>query len=117
MPFDERFEDIFHYGIVRPVHDAGLLCERMDKIAFTGVIGSHMRHRIGHARFVVADLTGANPNVYLEVGYAWGRGVPTVLICSQSAELEFDVRGHRVLLYSTIRDLERKLYEEIKRIG
>ena len=36
MPFDEAYEDVFHYGIARPVEDAGLLCERLDRSVFTG---------------------------------------------------------------------------------
>jgi hypothetical protein len=113
MPFAEAFEDIFHYGIATAVRSAGLLCERIDKVAFTGDIMARVLDRIGSAQFMVADLTGANPNVYLEVGYAWGRGVPTVLLCDKNEDLTFDIRGRRCLRYASIRDLESKLTEEI----
>jgi len=113
MPFDFAFEDVFYFGISGPIRDSGLLCERMDKQAFTGDVVGRMRQRINDAKFVVADMTGANPNVYLEVGYAWGRDVPTILLCQQTSELAFDVKGHRCLMYSSIRELERKLRDEI----
>jgi hypothetical protein len=113
MPFADSFQDIFHYAITPVVRQAGLLCERMDELTFTGDIVHRMKQRIGAARIVVADLTGANPNVYLEVGYAWGCDIPTVLICDQSTELKFDVRGQRCLIYRSIRDLEQQLTKEI----
>jgi hypothetical protein len=116
MPFAEAFEDVFYFGIAPTIRKADLLCERADKSAFTGDIVHHMRDRISSARFVVADLSGGNPNVYLEVGFAWGRDVPTILLCNQTSELEFDVKGHRCLMYTSIRDLERKLTEEITRL-
>jgi nucleoside 2-deoxyribosyltransferase len=72
-----------------------------------------VRARISGARLVVADLTSANPNVYLEVGYAWGKGVPTVLIAKSEDALKFDVRSHRCIVYSSIKDLEDKLTREL----
>jgi hypothetical protein len=73
-----------------------------------------VKDRIGSASLVVADLTGANPNVYLEVGYAWGRGVKTVLISAKGDELKFDVRTQRCLIFDSIRHLEVLLTEELK---
>jgi hypothetical protein len=113
MPFTDAFEDVFHYGITPAVHAAGLICERVDQISFTGDVVHRMTERIGAAQVVVADLTGANPNVYLEVGYVWGRGVPTVLVCRQDTTLQFDVRGQRCLFYRSIRDLEERLTREV----
>ncbi|MBB5872471.1 hypothetical protein F4553_005905 [Allocatelliglobosispora scoriae] len=113
MPFSDAFDDLFHYGMAPAIRSAGLLCERMDKIKFTGDIVVQMKNRIGDARFMVADLSGTNPNVYLEVGYAWGRGVPTILVCDADTKLEFDVRSHKCIRYTSIRDLESKLRAEI----
>ena len=70
MPFAGSFEDVFYYGISPPVRAAGLLCERLDQLSFTGDIMDRMKERIASSAIVVADLSDANPNVYLEVGYA-----------------------------------------------
>lgn len=113
MPFGEAFDDVFHYGIVGPVERAGLLCERMDRSAFTGDIVETMKRRIRGAAVVVADLSDANPNVYLEVGFAWACEIPTVLLCHRDTEPCFDVRGHRHLRYGTIREAERHLDREL----
>ena len=36
MPFKEDMDDIFFYGIQKPVRAAGFLCERVDQEAFIG---------------------------------------------------------------------------------
>lgn len=113
MPFDESFDDLFHYGISNAVRAAGLLCERIDRQAFTGDVMARLKRQIETAKLVVADITRANPNVSLEVGYAWGRDVPTVLLCHRESELTFDVQGQRCILYASIHDLEVKLAKEL----
>jgi hypothetical protein len=75
-----------------------------------------VRSRIRTASLVVADLTDANPNVYLEVGYAWGIGVKTVLVVKSTEHLKFDVRGQRCLVYKKIKDLEDSLTLELKQL-
>ena len=97
MPFGEAFDDVFHYAIARPVENAGLLCERMDRSVYTGDVVETMKQRIRSARLVVADLSDSNPNVYFEIGFAWASGVPTVLLCNSDTDPHFDVRGHRYL--------------------
>ena len=72
MPFDKKMDDIFHYGIRNAANNAGFLCERADEVIFAGDILDLIKRRIGKASLLIADLTTANPNVYLEVGYAWG---------------------------------------------
>jgi hypothetical protein len=113
MPFDRKMDDTFHYGIRNAVNNAGFLCERIDEVVFTGDILDLIKRRIGKARLVIADLTTANPNVYLEVGYAWGLGIPTVLIVQDAQELKFDVKGQKCIIYSGIRELEEKLSREL----
>ncbi len=119
MPFAKEFDDRFYYGIQRAAEaDAGLLCERADLTSFVGDVLDWVRERISTASFVVADLTTANPNVYLEVGYAWGCKVPTVLLVCETTDLKFDVRGQRCLVYGgSIRQLEESLTKELKALG
>ncbi len=113
MPFKPELEDVFHYGIQQPLHGAGLLCERVDQAQFDGLIIERILKRIETAKVVIAELSGANANVYLEVGYSWGKGVRTVLLVRDVAELQFDVKAHRCLVYSSIKDLEQKLKAEL----
>ena len=115
MPFAEEMDDIFHYGIQGAVNAAGCLCERADASTFTGDVADWVMERVASASLVIADLSEANPNVYLEVGYAWGRGRPTVLLVSDASQLKFDVRGQRCLVYNrSIKRLEASLRAELE---
>jgi hypothetical protein len=117
MPFSEEYADRFHYGIQAAVNAAGFLCERADLASFTGDVLAWVKDRIDNAALVVADLTSANPNVYLEIGYAWGRGIKTVLIVTEGDELKFDVRTQRCLMFRSIRHLETLLTTELNALG
>ena len=114
MPFKEEMDDTYHYGIVSAANAAGYLCERADLSSFTGDVLEWVKSRIRSASLVIADLTDANPNVYLEIGYAWGSGIPTVLVVHSGDPLKFDVRGQRCLVYKKIKDLEDLLTAELK---
>jgi hypothetical protein len=113
MPFSKDLEDVYVFGIQGPVNTAGYLCERVDMATFTGDILDRIKLRIETATLVIADLTGANANVYLEVGYAWGKNRPTLLLAKVGDELKFDVRGQRCLIYENIVDLSKKLQVDL----
>lgn len=117
MSFAEEMDDVFHYGIQGAVNAAGMLCERADLSSFTGDVMDWVKHRISNATLVVADLSSANPNVYLEVGYAWGCRVPTVLLARDANDLKFDVKSQRCIVYKSIKSLEDALGRELKNLS
>ena len=117
MPFAEEMEDVYNWGIQGPVNAAGYLCERVDMATFTGDILARIKSRIETAELVIADLTGANPNVYLEVGYAWGKDRPTLLLAKKGDELKFDVRTQRCIVYKNITDLAKKLGTDLESLS
>ena len=87
---------------------------------YTGEVLHRIKEQIESAELVVALLTDANPNVYLEVGYAWGRDRPTVLCIQAGDELKFDVAGQHAIEYADITDLEERFasfLEELARSG
>ncbi len=113
MPFSEDMEDTYIFGIQGPVNEAGYLCERVDLTTFTGDIMARIKSRIETASLVIADLTGSNANVYLEVGYAWGRNRPTLLLVKSGQQLKFDVQNQRCIIYKSIADLAKKLKTDL----
>jgi tetratricopeptide (TPR) repeat protein len=65
-----------------------------------GVIHASMFAEARDADIYIADLTGANPNVYLELGVRWAlRDRITVLIVQSVADLKFNVFANRAILY------------------
>lgn len=70
-----------------------------DKL-ISGVIHESMFAEARDADVYIADLTGANPNVYLELGVRWALRDGVTIIISQSLEdRKFDVSANRVILY------------------
>jgi hypothetical protein len=113
MPFSDDFKDIFDYAIYNSISDNGYLCERVDYSSFTGSVMDYVLKKIKSSSLVVVELTGANANVYLELGYAWGVERPTILLAKEGEELKFDVKGQKVLMYKRIKELEEKLRNEL----
>lgn len=47
--------------------------------------------RLHRSSVVVADITGARPNCFLELGYAFGRGLPTIVTARAGSDTPFDI--------------------------
>lgn len=115
MPFTAGLRDCWTFGVRLAAHSAGLSCMRLDQQAFTGDIPARIKQRIECAALVIADLTGSNPNVFLEVGYAWGVRRPTILVRRKSkAPLPFDVRTQKCIFYQDVTDLNEQLTKELR---
>lgn len=113
MPFTEDCEDVYQFGIYNAVRRCGYVCEKVDESAFAGSIVDRIMDGIRSASFVVADLTLERPNVYLEVGYAWGLGRPVILVAREGQKLHFDLSHHKCLFYRTIGKLGEALEKTI----
>lgn len=109
MPYVEEMLDIYEFGIYEPIIAAGCYCERCDRSIYTGNVLDRIKEHIASSALVIADVTGSNPNVYLELGYAWGKEVPTLHIAKSGQELIFDVKTHKCVYYTNITDLRKKL--------
>jgi tetratricopeptide (TPR) repeat protein len=78
-----------------------------------GVIHRSMFGEARDAEVYIADLTGANPNVYLELGVRWAtRDNVTIVICQDLAEVRFNPAVVRVIQYS-----REHLAESVRRIA
>jgi hypothetical protein len=113
MPFKDEFNDEWEISIQEAANSLQILCERIDKSAFTGEISAEIKRRIEQYDGLIALLNGANPNVFLEIGYAWAKEKPTLLLAKEGQELPFDVRGQRCIYYKNIADLRTKLKSEL----
>lgn len=63
---------------------AGYNLRRLDDEPRAGLIDDRLRLEIRTARFLIADLTHANPGAYWEAGFAEGLGRPVIYTCKQS---------------------------------
>ncbi|MGE3283608.1 MAG: hypothetical protein AB7O13_21780 [Alphaproteobacteria bacterium] len=113
MPFAPKHSDLWDIAIQESCQNAGLLCERIDEQSFTGDILTEIKSRLQTANGVVAVLNDAKPNVFLEIGFAWGVRKPTVLISKKGAKIPFDVRGQKCIQYTSIHNLRTLLTAEL----
>ena len=99
MPFDEAFNDIFKFGIMGAAEDVGAHAERLDKQIFTEGMLDHIFNEISKADVIVADMTGRNPNVFYEVGYAHALGKIVLLLTNDSDDIPFDLKHRQHTVY------------------
>lgn len=72
------------------------------------------KSRIDTATFVIADLSNSSPGIFLLIGYAWGKGCPTILLMRRDTNnLSIDLRSQRCLAYNSIRDLHEAMKTEL----
>jgi hypothetical protein len=111
MPYSERWSDDV----------AKIILEVCTEVGFEFTIAKSMEGRfiphdiwngITGAGVIVADLSGANPNVTYEVGLADVLGREVVMIC-QGTHVPFDFLGQRVVQYEDSLTGARQLREEL----
>lgn len=97
--FDQVYQDI-----VEPaVRAAGMEPVRADHETVGGIIHKPMFERIILSDYVLADLTGANANVFYELGIRHAvKPYTTVSIYAEDAELPFDVGPVRSIPYGPL---------------
>ena len=113
MPFRVRKEDLPTYlndenhwtevydGLILPAVDAAKLnCEKDDEDLGSRLIVDEIWEKIEQAELVLCDLSGSNPNVLLELGWALRADKRFVLVKDDVTASEFDTRGFFTFTYS-----------------
>jgi hypothetical protein len=100
MPFAKEFDDVYTLGIKEACARAGAYCERVEEQIFHEPILDRIYNQIAKADIVIADMSGRNPNVFYEVGYAHAIGKTTVLLTNKADDIPFDLKHFPHLIYS-----------------
>lgn len=117
MPFDPSYDDRYQLGIKETVKSLGLQCQRADEIVHTqNVICRAICQPIRAARYVIADISERNPNVFYELGLTHGRAEDVdqankrvILLTNNVADTPFDLRNMNLVEYTSIGSLRAKL--------
>ena len=113
MPFAKEFEDIYFLGIREVSDSLGFIVERADDIEHNESIIEVIYAKIKAADAIIGDMTGANPNVFYEIGYAHALDSETILIARKGYNLPFDLQGKNHIMYETIVELREKLKKRL----
>lgn len=114
MPFEKAFDDIYKLGIKETAAQLGIIAERVDEQIFQEGILERIYRQIEVADIVIADMSGQNPNVFYEVGYAHAKGKLCILMTKNASDIPFDLKHHRHIVYgNSINGLRENLTEEL----
>jgi hypothetical protein len=104
MPFSLDYSDRLWNDILRPaIEDAGFVAVRGDEIQRAGQVLEDITVSLHDAEIVIGDITGSNPNVLYEIGYAHALQKRTILLhyaekdSNWTRKLPFDISGMRIL--------------------
>lgn len=115
MPFESQFDDIYKLGIQATATECDVVAERVDEQSFSESILERIYRQIRSADFIIADMTGRNPNVFYEVGYAHAHDKLCTLLTQSAEDIPFDLKHHRHIVYdASIQNLKAKLSIEIE---
>jgi hypothetical protein len=100
MPFAKEFDAVYAKSIYPTVKKQGWTCRRADKIFQPREIVTIILEQILRADLIIADLTGRNPDVFYELGYAHAVHKNTILITQSIEDVPFDLRHRQMVEYS-----------------
>jgi guanylate kinase len=108
MPFRDEFNKLYQFVIKPAVEMQGLTCRRGDEIFSNLSVFDDIMTHIEKSELIVSDISGGNPNVFLELGISLKLNKPIVLI-TQDSDAPFDVRNCRWIRYENTVDGWEKL--------
>jgi hypothetical protein len=116
MPFGPEFDDVYQLGIKAACQEAGTYCERLDEQIFHENMLERIYNQISKADILVADMSGRNPNVFYEVGYAHALGKRVILLTNSSEDIPFDLKQYQHIVYANIVGLKESLCDNVGKI-
>ena len=124
MPFSKEFNDVYeaikislsnsNIGIAQEINPI-----RLDDLQLSGRITKNLLTHINQSTIGIADITGNNPNVLWEVGYATALNKPLILITQNLNEIPFDIYDMKTIEYTrgnVISSLKEKIKEHVVEI-
>src|SRR5262249_31985354 len=92
--------DVVKHVATTAVPGSAVECYWLKDVQSAGRITDDILRGLSEASFCIADVSGNNPNVMWETGYAMALGKPTILIGQDIGALPFDLKSHRILEYA-----------------
>ncbi len=99
MPIREEFGDV-REAIKGAAEVTGITTVWPDELPEPGKVTARVAEEIRRAHLCICDLTGRNPNVVWELGFAQCLGKNCLILAQSPKDLFFDVKDERTILYN-----------------
>lgn len=99
MPFSQAWSGEVHQTLSASCKTLGVYSMRGDDLFTPTDILVDIWQSINAADFIIADITGRNPNVLYELGIAHALAKPVLLLSQSAADIPIDLSTRRVILY------------------
>jgi hypothetical protein len=99
MSFKPKFRPIYEDHILNVAKGLNLTAKRADDFFGAHHIMGDVWEAINAARFVIADCTERNANVFYEIGMAHTVGRTVILITQEAKDVPFDLQAIRYIHY------------------
>lgn len=114
MPFIDKLNEYYSKLIKPAVEKMNYTVIRADEIYGIKPIIEDITNEINNADFLIADVTGRNPNVNYELGYAHACNKNVIIISQTIDDIPFDYRHRRAIIYDiTEVDWQNKLINSL----
>ncbi|MCK5098955.1 MAG: hypothetical protein KAR45_12685 [Desulfobacteraceae bacterium] len=112
---DDLLDKAFKQAISPAINDTGHRPVQMAYLEHNNTIMDEMIACIKKSRFMVADLTYQNQNVYFEAGFAQGMGIPVIYTCHEDSvdNIMFDTQHSNQIRWIKFDELRIKLRNRI----
>ena len=74
----------------------------------TPTIQQEIFEKLHRCQLVLVDLTGLRPNCLIELGYALGRGLPTLVFAREKESIPFDIQGVPIYFWRSDDSVEKR---------
>jgi hypothetical protein len=115
MPFEDDLTEIYHNVIKPAVEIHNYQCKRADDFFTANRIMDDIEKAIRNCSFIIADLTGKNPNVFYEVGMSHILDKKVILLAQSIEDVPFDLRHWRHIRYDPSERGQKKLSKKLEK--
>ena len=114
MPFSAEFDDLY-FGIKQACENCGAYAERVDEQLFESSIMDRVYNQIAKADVIIADMTGRNPNVFYETGYAHALGKRVILLTQSLEDIPYDLTQYPHVVHGrSVKNLVEELEPRVR---
>lgn len=110
----EHSDSVLEY-IIRPALSDKYEVKRADELYHSDRIDDKIFDALSNSDLVIVDVTGNNPNVFLELGYRKALNLPTIFLRQKTDEnIPFDIRTINIIYYDLKNPSGKAMLDSVK---